>query len=194
MAQHPNEWYLQSIKEKDNAGIKAIYQEFLPMIVDHVRKNSGGTDDAKDIFADALMSLLDKFREEELVLTCQFSTYLFQVCKNLWNKKLRRKKFDAGVTPEELQVSNVAEEMDPILEKTERHQLLREKFAKLSEDCRLVLDLAWHSGKSMQEVGEAMGWTYAYVRKRKSQCKSKLIESIKADARFHELKNQASQR
>jgi len=189
MAKQPNDWYLNGIKNRDGQVLKAIYESYFPMVKGFLLKNSGTVEDAKDVFADALMSLFEKLRKEELVLTCSFSTYLFEICKRLWLKKLRRKKFDAGVTPEELKVSNVAVEMEPVLEKTERHQLLREKFAELSEDCQKVLHLSWHTEKDMREIGAVMGWTYAYVRKRKHQCKEALIQKIKQDVRFGELSN-----
>lgn len=187
MPRQPNEWYIRAIEEADDAGIQSIFSEFLPMNVSYVCSNNGTVDDAKDIFMDALEAIFRKVKSGAFELTCSFSTYLFEVCKRLWLKKLRRKKFDAGVTSDDPVVSILVDQIEPQLDQTERYKLMREKFALLPEDCRKVLDLSWHTDQNLEQIAGVMGWTYAYIRKRKSMCTEKLTGLVRGDDRYREL-------
>lgn len=189
MAKHPNEWYLNGIIQRNDAVIGIIFQEYLPMVSSFIIANGGNQEDSKDIFMDAMEALFRQLQFKPLLLTCSFSTYLFEICKRLWLKKIRRKKFESKVTIDNPVVSNISDEVVPYLEQTEQYKLLREKFALLLADCQKVLTLSWQTDKSMEEIANEMGWTYAYVRKRKHQCKEILVASIKDDSRFAELKD-----
>ncbi|NUO02685.1 MAG: sigma-70 family RNA polymerase sigma factor, partial [Saprospiraceae bacterium] len=166
MAEHSNEWYLTGLIRQQPEAVKAIFSEFLPMISTFICQNNGTKEDARDVFMDALEAILRRLQKEDLTLTSSFSTYLFEICKRQWWKKLRRKKFDAGVTPDELAVSDQMQDMDEPLEKTERFKLLLEKLGQIHEDCRQIFDLSWKQDLSMEAVAAHMGWSYAYARKR----------------------------
>lgn len=189
MAKHPNEWYTDGLRRQVPEVIRGIFEEFLPQVDVFVRNNSGTREDAKDVFMYGVEVVYRKVQSGELKLSAGFFTYLFEVCKRHWLKSLRRKKFDAGVTPDDPAVSNVAtiEPENALSEHTERRRLLAEKFAKLQEDCRMVLSLSWHTDLSMEQIAETMNWTYAYARKRKHQCKEYLIAAVKSDHRYSEL-------
>lgn len=182
-----NDWYLDGLKKGDEHVTKAIFSDFAQMVDSFVVRNRGTKEDARDIFMDGLEALYRRLKKGDLDLTCSFGTFLFAICKRLWFKKIRRKKFDAGVTLEDLSVLKQVEEIVPWIEQTERYRLMREKFEKLGEDCKKVLDLAWHSDLGMEEIANKMGWTYGYARKRKHDCQERLKGLVKADVRFNEL-------
>jgi hypothetical protein len=58
----------------------------------------------------------------------------------------------------------------------------------MGDACRKILHLALVEKQPLMEVGEQLGYTYDYARKKKSQCQRKLVELIKDDHRFQELK------
>lgn len=189
MALKENEWYLEGLRSQNNEVMQAIFDDFQPMINSFVRKNGGTEDDGRDIFMDALEALLRRLSTKELVLTCSFSTFLFEICKRQWFKKFRRKKYDAGVTIDDPSVFNLIQEVEEPLHQTERFKLMREKFRLLPEACQKILSLSWHTEKSMEEIANDLGITYAYARKRKTECKERLIEMVRDDERYEELKN-----
>jgi RNA polymerase sigma factor (sigma-70 family) len=190
MARHPNDWYTDGLLGQKPEAIRSIFNEFLPSVAAFVRANSGTDEDAKDTFMYALEVMYVKLKAGDLVLSAQFSTYLYEVCKRQWLKSLRQKKYDAGVTPDDPLVSNRigGEDEHEFSEKTERQTLFAEKFKQLAKDCQMVLALSWHTDLNMENVAEAMGWTYAYARKRKHLCKENLIEAVKTDRRYAELR------
>ncbi len=190
MAKHPNEWYTQGLLDQNPEVIRGIFSEFLPRIAIYARANSGTDEDAKDMFMYAMEVMYIKVKAHELTLTSGFFTYLYTVCNNYWLNKIRRNKFDAGVTPDDPVVLNSMgrEQENYFSEKTERQRLFSEKFQQIAKDCQMALSLSWHTELNMEEVAEAMGWTYAYARKRKTMCKQFLTDAVKADPRYVELR------
>jgi DNA-directed RNA polymerase specialized sigma subunit len=67
-----------------------------------------------------------------------------------------------------------------------QHQLLMQKLEELHEGCKELLKKSW-SGLGMEEVANQLNVTYAYVRKKKSLCMAKLVESIKSSTEFKNL-------
>lgn len=194
MARHSNETYLEAIRKNDPAVLRDIYRDFYPSIRNYVLKNSGTQNDAKDIFGDAIEVLLRKVKQGNFQLTCKMNTFLTEVGARLWLKKLRRKKFDAGVTTDDpVVLKNVAKLHTP-MERTEQYSLYRKMFGKLKENCRQILRLGIVEGKGHREVMEVTGHTYDYSRKMRAKCLKQLIALIKADARYKELKFPATEK
>lgn len=190
MAKHLNDWYTDGLLQQKPEVIRSIFKEFLPSVAAFVRANSGTDEDAKDVFMYAIEVVYRKLKAGELTLTALFSTYLYEVCKRHWLNTTRRKKFDAGVTPDDPLVLNQSggDDQYVISEKNERQALFTEKFKQIAQDCQMVLSLSWNTEMSMEEVAEAMGWTYAYARKRKHLCKENLIKAVQTDPRYAELR------
>ncbi|MBL7794060.1 MAG: sigma-70 family RNA polymerase sigma factor, partial [Saprospiraceae bacterium] len=115
MSLHPNTYYLDGIRHHRPEVIRGVFSEFLPMVAAFIRQNSGTDEDARDIFMDALEAVYRKLRDDDLELTASFSTYLFEICKRLWYKRFRRKKFESGVTTDDAEVLTIVQELDQSL-------------------------------------------------------------------------------
>ncbi len=189
MARHSNEIYLKALRKNDPAVLRDIYRDFYPSIRNFVLRNSGTEEDAKDIFGDALESLLRKLQSGNFVLTCKMNTFLTEIGARLWLKKLRRKKYDAGVTTDDPLVLKHVADLEKPMEQTEEYVLYRKKFSLLDAGCQQVLKLGITDGLSHKEVMKETGHTYNYSRQARTKCLKKLIALIKADRRYLELKN-----
>ena len=78
---------------KYSLALKGLYGT-LPAVKQYIQTNSGTTDDARDIFQDALVILYKKVHDESFILTVPLKTYLLAIVKNCWLQELRlRKKF-----------------------------------------------------------------------------------------------------
>src|SRR4051812_5486762 len=83
---------LDNLKNEDNASFEVLYKFYFPSIAAHIAQNFGNTEDAEDIFQEAIIVLLQKIRQENFVLTSSLKTYLFAIARNLWLKRLRDTK------------------------------------------------------------------------------------------------------
>ncbi len=80
---------IAQIKERDNAAFEIIYKFYYPTVEHFVRKNNGTADDAKDVFQETVLVLLDKIPHADFELTSSLKTYIFSIASNLWLKRLR---------------------------------------------------------------------------------------------------------
>jgi RNA polymerase sigma factor (sigma-70 family) len=180
--------YLQGLKNQTLEVLQEIYDNYFPSIKGHIINNSGKEEDAEDVFHDALIVIYRKVKDDSLELTSSFHTYFFAICKNLWLKKLNRKKRQSRVTIEDAEVLTMENDTEKAIETTERFALYREKFQLLGEDCQKLLQLYFEK-KNMKEIANTMGFgSEGYARKRKFQCKEKLTKLIQSDDRFNELR------
>ena len=89
--QTENSKYLEGLANNDLSVLEKIYEESLPEVIKHVKRNSGNTEDAKDVFQEGILVIYKKVKEDKLQLTTSFHVFLFMVCKRIWLKKLKSK-------------------------------------------------------------------------------------------------------
>ncbi len=183
MTQPGEDDLLKGILEGDELVIKFIYQKSLPAVIKYVNSNSGTVADAEDIFQEALIVIYEKLREENLQLKSSLFTFIFAICKNLWLKILRRKNrgfvqmADADIISDENLIESV--------ENSEKYLLFRKYFQKLDARCQQIISL-FISGTETEEVMSITGYSNSHVRKKRFECKKKLIEMIEKDPAFQE--------
>src|SRR5688572_29740176 len=83
---------VSDLKKRNNAAYDLLYSFYYPTIERFVKRNSGTSDDAKDVFQETIIVLLDKVPKEDFVLTSSIKTYIFAVASNIWLKRLREAK------------------------------------------------------------------------------------------------------
>jgi DNA-directed RNA polymerase specialized sigma24 family protein len=72
-------------------GLEAIYKANYGVVEHHVLKNSGSSDDAKDVFQEGIIILCKNIREGKFQGTSTIGTYLFSICRFVWLKMLQHK-------------------------------------------------------------------------------------------------------
>lgn len=178
--------YLHGLLNRDDKVLRIIYKKFSGRIRSFIIKNGGTPEDAKDVFQDALMIILEKIKAPDFELKSSFYTYLFSVCKLTWYAK-RRKKVNHTVTiPDDntlIDQKNIEEE----LFNRELDNIYRENFSKLGTICQQLLRLFFVK-KSMTEIAKLLDLKNEHTaRTRKYRCREKLKKLITNDLRFKEL-------
>jgi len=178
-----DEELLSGIRDGSDVIIKFIYRKNLPVITSYITSNSGTPSDAEDIFQEALIIIYEKLRDEQLELKSSLATYIYSICKNLWLKVLRRKS--SGFLPLEGDFFVSDENLIEAIEQSEKYSLYRKYFQKLDVSCRQVISL-FIAGSKTEEVMSITGFSNSHVRKKRFDCKKKLIELIEKDPAFQE--------
>ena len=178
---------LDGIRNRDRTILTHVYEHYFPMIREFIIKNSGTEEDARDIFQESLVVIFEKLKTDDVKLSSRFTTYFYAICRNKWLMVLRRNR----TGPKMVVDTQLVEENHPVtsseLGKHEQYQLYRQHFKSLSDDCKKLLNY-FFSGHSLREIGEIMGFTEMYTKKRKFVCQKKLITAIETDPLFKELK------
>jgi len=183
-----DEDYIKGIAEGNKDILKQIYTQFLPRITNFIKSNGGNSDDAKDIFQDAIIIIYEKVNTTNFILSSKFYTLLYGVCRNLWGNRLQKKSSKEVTIPENIKYKS-DQDIESAILREEEAMIFRSGFEKLGEDCQKLLQLFFDKIK-MEEIAQFMGFSSVnYAKKRKFQCKEKLIELIKGDRRYKEIQD-----
>ena len=66
-----------------------VYQKYFKQTEAYILKNNGSRDDARDVFQEVMLILLEKLDDPDFEMTSSLSTYLYAVSRNLWLNKLK---------------------------------------------------------------------------------------------------------
>lgn len=178
---------VNGIIRRDRVVIALIYRDYFPLVRKLVMSNSGTTEDAEDVFQDALVIVYRKLTLEDLVLRCSFKTYFYAICKNLWLQRLQgRKKMlpEKGDLWEQDATPSFEEEE---LRQMEKYNLLQKHLLDLSGDCRHILEM-FYNKVPLAEIAQKLGLSSVdYAKYRKYQCKEILKRKIMNDPNSKQL-------
>lgn len=185
---HEDQKYIDGLLKNNSFIIQAIYDKFVPKVVNYIKQNSGSSDEAQDVIQETLITIYNQASEKGLQLTCPFDAYFFLLCKRKWLNELK-KSSKKEVTINEEVLSKGDETQELAFETSvfgEKQALFTEMFAKLGTACRDLLTATFKI-KSMEEVAQSLGVSYAYARKKKSLCIGKLTELVRESPKFNQL-------
>lgn len=186
--QHSDHKYIIALLNNDNRVLNELYQRFSKKIVGYVISNSGNYEDAQDVIQETLITIYRQAKEKNFILTCPFEAYFFLLCKRKWLNKINKKEIKKVTVL--LDIVSITDEQEHLAAETEvfekRTSLFEEKLIELGGKCKELLDLAFKI-KKMQKVAEALGVSYGYARKKKSECVGKLIKMVKSSSKFNNL-------
>ncbi|MGS2761900.1 RNA polymerase sigma factor [Sinomicrobium sp. M5D2P9] len=187
---HEDQKYINGLLENNALVIQSIYDRFAPKVVHYICNNSGEASDAEDIIQEVLVIIYKQARDKDLILSCPFDAYFFLLCKRKWLNELK-KTSRREVTTEGDNVYKDEGAEAQVMETDifgEKEKLFTLMFDRLGKVCKELLQTSFRL-RSMEEVAEALGITYAYARKKKSLCIGKLTEMIRRSPEYEKIKS-----
>lgn len=169
------ELLLQEIKIHRENSFKIIYKQYYGLVENHVLRNSGNVNDAKDLFQEVMLVLAEKLERDDFVLTAKLKTYVLAIAKNLWLKSLRNTSKQEVF--ERKHDKYFYEEMQLSIEKEMSYsQRLKRLFTKMTAHCSRLLDDIYYKAKSILQIQQE----YGYSTKHNAQNqKHKCIEQLR---------------
>jgi RNA polymerase sigma factor (sigma-70 family) len=153
----PDNTLLDNLKNEDNASFEVLYKFYFPSIDAYITQNFGSTEDAEDIFQEAIIVLLQKVRQRDFVLTSSLKTYLFAIAKNIWLKRLRDNKLIPVDNFEKYQQESETFAFELQTEPT-REEKLTSWLTKITENCQRILIAIFYYKEPMGSLMQKMGW------------------------------------
>ena len=156
-----------------------LYEYEFPKVVKLVTQNNGSVDNAKDIFQDALVILMEKVFYNELHLSCSIGTYLYAISQNLWLSKLRRNKYFISLCKlsfnnSELEVRLIEDENTP-----ENIDSITNAIENLGNPCKQLLELFYYKNESWDDIATTLGYSNgASARNQKYKCLERLRKQL----------------
>ncbi len=187
MQEYKAEEIIDGLRNRDTNVLDFIYKNYFQQIKVFINNNSGSDEDAQDMYQDGVLVIYQKIKSDNLTLNCSFNTYLYSVCRLLWLKQLEKRKKSIEYAEESEKLVELDDDILKFYNSNERYVIYQDHFRKLSQNCQKILEL-YMARIQLKEIANILGYkSDLYVKKRKHQCKEKLVNSIKNDPRFKEL-------
>lgn len=179
--QEKNDKIIQGILLRDQQVFNNLYEHEFPKTVKLVTYNSGSVDDAKDIFQNGLLVVIEKVYRKELDLTCSFSTYLYSICRNLWFEEIRRSKKTISVNdPYDYLQSDgefISNEYIP-----DELEAVNKAIESLGDGCKQLLECFYYKNLSFKEIANKLGYaTAASARNQKYICLQQIRRKVRVE-------------
>lgn len=182
MKEYTDTEIIECLRNRESYVVRYLSDRYLSMICLMVMRSGGTREDAKDIFQESLMIMLEKLDDNQFALTCKFQTFLYCVCENLWKATLTKKRVAANYfirRVEEDQGNDFTENSDNQL----REDIFRNAYDSLDPVGKTILKLYWDE-LSPREIADRLGYTDGYVRKKKCEAQAELTEKVKRHPDF----------
>ena len=187
-----NKVWIAALRKGTTPAIEQLYKTSYTAVENLVRFNKGTREDAKDLFQECLIILIQKLRVADFSIGVKPSTFLYSICRNQWLNKLRKEaKNPIDLILDEPESSLQPNEQDNTLlnyelEEAKEHQglygLIKRKFEQLGEDCQRIIRMKHIHKYAHQEIMEEMGLTASYARLKLYKCMEKLRKLAKGGA------------
>ncbi len=156
------------------------------MIRHLVTRTGGNSEDVKDIFQEGLMILIEKTDDRNFALTCRFKTFLYCICKHLWDSVIEQQGAAANYFARRLE-DDAEKDINDIIDNKLYKDIFRESYELIDAPGRDILRLYWDEVPP-QEIADKLGYTYGYVRKKKCEAQAELTERVKLHPDFIKIR------
>jgi RNA polymerase sigma factor (sigma-70 family) len=186
MEKYDDQHIVNSIRKRDDVAFKYLQVKFQDSIRLMVTEMGGSQEDAKDVFSEGLIALIRLVDREDFELNCKLGTLVYALCKKTWKQHLEKQVAVRNYHVRKLESSpewDFTEEVDQKL----YQEIFWESFRQLEKVCQEILE-GYLKEISPKEIAEKLGYSYGYIRKRKSMCHGFLMKMIESHPTFIKIK------
>lgn len=175
---------IEKIRTGDRKVIKQLYEEAFHYCASFILKNGGQTEDARDVFQEALMVLVRQCNKADFQLHCEPKTYLYSVMRYIWFNQ-RKKDKNTGLRlhldGEEAKEVVAIEDGDLQVKKEneEKYSLMQEAIKHITGECRQLLLDFYFKKIDLKSIAEKMNYTYSFVKVKKNRCMNALKKQVR---------------
>ena len=166
---------LEGLATSDKRAVETIYQENYNMVQSLIINNNGSSDDAKDIFQEAMIVLYEKVRSGSFELNCQIKTFVYSVSRRLWLKRLQQQNRYAAPGDSMENVVAVEEDLEEHEQRNAEYEMMEKAISNLGEPCKSLLEAYYLQKQNMQVIAVNFGYTNAdNAKNQKYKCLMRL--------------------
>lgn len=170
-----DEQLLAGLAKNEKQAIETLYKEHFGMVQAFILNNNGSSDDARDIFQEAMIVLYEKAISGSFELTAQIKTYLYSVSRRLWLKRLQQMQRFGTPVENLAETVQVEDELEAHEKRNEAYMTMEKALSHIGEPCKSLLEAYYLQKKNMQEISTQFGYTNAdNAKNQKYKCLTRL--------------------
>ena len=187
MKEYTDTEIIECLRNRQSYVVHYLFDRYMPMIRLMVYQKGGTNDDARDIFQDGLIIMLEKLDNKEFALTCKFKTFLYCVCEHLWKSILDKRQAATNYLSKRSE-PETDNDFTELIDHQIYEEIFRDVFETLDPISKKILNLYWQE-VSPQEIAHKLGYTYGYVRKKKCEAQNELTEKVKKHPGYKRIRS-----
>lgn len=165
---------LDRIRAGDEKALTTLYLDNKRAVAAFTLRNNGTPEDADDLLQEAVVILWEKVHAGTFEQTAKLSTFIFAIVRNLWLRRLARRKREVPQDMEADIPADVSSPLDDLIE-SENAEAVKNALERLGNPCKQLLLLYYWQELSMEAIAQQMGFAGAdTVKSKKYQCKKAL--------------------
>jgi len=166
---------LEGLGNNDKKAVETIYKDNFNMVQSLIINNNGSSDDAKDIFQEAMIVLYEKVRSGTFELNCQIKTFVYSVSRRLWLKRLQQQNRYSSPGDSMENVVAVDEDIEAHEQRNTEFEMMEKAINNLGEPCKSLLEAYYLQKLNMQVIAANFGYTNAdNAKNQKYKCLMRL--------------------
>lgn len=179
---------LQSVEEREReVALRYLYERVQKTVRRYILKNKGNEQDVDDYFHEGIIAFYQLVRRGKLASDTKVEAYLFTICRNMWNKKLKKQMAQVALDDKQVPISEEDLQLKTLLSK-ERKDLIQDLLRSLGPDCQQLLIHFYFDRLRMKEIVQKMNFSSEQVAKnKKSTCMKKLRGIVLASPFYNNL-------
>jgi len=172
---------MRGSKTQRNEALEAIYRNNIEKACSYILANNGSTDEAKDVFQEAMVAFYENVRNGKFKGESTISTYLYSIAKFKWLNQIKKNQVRTAHYDRYEQEEFSDGPLATLIEDEKKKGIL-ELLNQLGEACkRLLIENIYHNA-SMKEIAKSGNFSSEQVvRNKKYKCLQKLKEIISAN-------------
>ena len=182
---------IEDLKDGKDRAYEFVYRQYYRMTAQFVQTNRGSSDDAQDVFQEALIILIKNLKQDNFKLTAKVSTFLMAIVRRYWLYKLRGKK-ESSVEIENLNTDHLIEDDSGVLNAIAydvKHTVIGTVLQQMKEDCRELLTRYYFHKSPLGDIAKQLGWTDDFVKVKKRRCMEALKNLVQQNQDYQSLLN-----
>jgi RNA polymerase sigma factor (sigma-70 family) len=162
------------IKSQKHDKVFATLYKYFPVVKKMILNNGGRSEDAEDIYQEALIVFYKKAAAIDFKLTSSINTYLYSISRFMWKDQLKKQHKQTFTDLEKEQVD--AFEFVAEIETENQFKLAEKVISELGDRCKELLILFYFQSEKMKDIAIKMGYTSENTAKNQ---KYKCLEAAK---------------
>jgi len=141
---------------KESRAMEKLYR-YQSVVKKMIISKGGTTDDALDIFQEALIILCKKVWQGNFLLKSKLDTYIYGVCYNLWRDRLKTSK--DNLHEEMTEEYPLDDELELLIEKEEKIMAIEHVLKQIGDACKQLLKLFYYDRKKVKDIVKELGYS-----------------------------------